>query len=129
MATSPSFIGTPAIGSVNVATANTAIDGTGTITTLITGAATGTRILEVVAQCAATSAAARVNLFLTVDSGTTWRLLDQIAIAAATASATVSANRVTATYANLVLKDATQRLGCAVSVSQSTNVIALGGDL
>ena len=85
MATSPSFIGTAAIGSVNVATANTAIDGSGTITTLLTGASTGTRVLEVVAQCAASSAAARVNLFLTVDSGTTWRLFDQIAIAAARA--------------------------------------------
>ena len=129
MATSPSFIGTAAIGSVNVATANTAIDGSGTIPTLLTGASTGTRVLEVVAQCAASSAAARVNLFLTVDSGTTWRLFDQIAIAAATPSATVSANRATVTYANLVLKDATQRIGCATSISQSTNVMAFGGDL
>lgn len=130
MAINPSFIGTPLVGSVNVSSANTAIDGTGTITTVVTGASTGTRILEVVAQCAASSAAARVNLFLSVDSGTTWRLFDQITITAvATPSATTSANRNSVTYANLVLKDATHRLGCATSVSQSTNVLAFGGDL
>lgn len=129
MATNPAFIATPKIGSVNVATANTNIDGTGTITTLLTGASTGTRVLEVVAQSAATSAAARVNLFISIDSGTTWRLFDQLAVAAATPSATVSANRVSSTYSNLILKDATHVLGCATSVSQSTNVMAFGGDL
>lgn len=129
MATNPSFIATPVIGSVNVATANTAIDGTGTIATLVTGAATGTRVLEVVAQCAATSAAARINLFLSVDSGTTWRLIDQIAISAATPNATTSANRNSTTYSNLVLRDATHRIGVATSISQSTNVFAFGGEL
>jgi hypothetical protein len=129
MATNPSFIATPVVASVSVATANTAIDGSGTITTLVTGAATGTRVLEINAQCAATSAAALVNVFVSVDSGTTWRLFDQISITAATVSTTVKANRNSATYANLVLKDATQRLGVTTTISQATNVIALGGDL
>jgi hypothetical protein len=129
MATNPSFIGTSRLTTVNVATANTAIDGTGTITSLITGAATGTRILEIDAQCAATSAAALVNIFITTDSGSTWRLFDQITITAATSSNTVKANRNIATYANLVLPDTAARLGVTTTISQSTNVIALGGDL
>jgi hypothetical protein len=129
MATSPAFIATAVIGSVNVSTANTAIDGSGTITALLTGAATGTRVLEIDAQCAASSAAALVNVFLSTDSGTTWRLFDQISISAATVSNTVKANRNTTTYANLVLKDATHRLGVTTTISQSTNVIVLGGDL
>ena len=129
MATNPSFIGTSRLTTVNVATANTAIDGTGTITSLITGASTGTRILEIDAQCAATSAAALVNIFITTDSGTTWRLFDQITITAATSSNTVKANRNIATYANLVLPDAAARLGVTTTISQSTNIIALGGDL
>lgn len=128
MATSPAFIGTPRIGIATVSTANTAIDGTGTITTLITGAATGTRVLEVDTQCAATSAAALVNLFLSLDGGTTWSLFDQITITAATSSATVKANRNLATYANLILPDANARLGCTTTISQATKVIALGGD-
>ena len=129
MATNPSFIGTPRLTTVNVATANTAIDGTGTITSLITGASTGTRILEIDAQCGATSAAALVNIFVSTDSGSTWRLFDQITITAATSSNTVKANRNIATYANLVLPDASARLGITTTISQSTNVIALGGDL
>lgn len=129
MAASPSFIGTPRVATVNVATANTAIDGTGTITTLITGAATGTRVLEIDAQCAASSAAALINVFLTTNGGSTWRLFDQITITAASASTTVKANRNLATYANLVLPDANASIGVTTTISQSTNVIALGGDL
>jgi hypothetical protein len=129
MAINPSFIGTPRLTTVNVATANTAIDGTGTVTSLITGAATGTRVLEIDVQCAATSAAALVNIFTSTDSGTTWRLLDQITVAAATSSTTVKATRNIATYANLVLPNASSQLGVTTTISQSTNVIALGGDL
>ena len=129
MAINPSFIGTSRVTQVNVVTANTAIDGSGTITPLISGASTGTRVLEIDAQCAATSAAALINIFITTDSGSTWRLFDQITIAAATSSTTVKATRIIATYANLVLPDAATRLGVTTTISQSTNVIALGGDL
>lgn len=129
MAANPSFIGTPRYEHVNVATANTAIDGTGTITTLITGASTGTRVLEINTQCAATSAAALVNLFITTNGGTTWRLFDQITITAATVGNTVKANRNLATYANLVLPNTSTSIGVTTTISQSTNVIAMGGDL
>jgi hypothetical protein len=129
MAANPAFISTARVATVNVATANTAIDGTGTITSLITGVAAGTRVLEIDVQCAATSAAANVNIFLSTDSGTTWRLFDQIAVTAATASNTVKANRNVTSYTNLVLPSTSAVLGVATSISQSTNVIALGGDL
>jgi hypothetical protein len=129
MAATPSFIETPRLATVNLATANTAIDGTGTITSLISGVSTGTRILEIDAQCAATSAAALINIFITTDSGSTWRLFDQIAITAATVSNTVKGNRNIATYANLVLPNTSTSLGVTTTISQSTNVIALGGDL
>ena len=129
MATTPSFIGTPNTTGVNVAAANTNNDGTGSITTLITGAASGTRVLEIDAQCAATSAAALVNIFLSTDSGATWKMFDQITVTAATGSTTVKQNRNLATYANLILKNATHVLGCTTTVAQSTNVFALAGDL
>jgi hypothetical protein len=129
MAANPAFISTPRLASVNVATANTAIDGTGTITPLITGAAAGTRVLEIDVQCAATSAAANVSIFISTDGGTTFRLFDQIAVTAATASNTVKANRNVTAYTNLVLPSTSHVLGVTTSISQSTNVIALGGDL
>lgn len=129
MATAPAFIATPRVALASVSTANTAIDGSGTITALISGAGNGTRILQIDAQCAASSAAALINIFLSTDSGTTWKLFDQITITAATVSTSVKGNRATATYANLVLPTSAYRLGVATSVTQATNVIALGGDL
>lgn len=129
MATTPAFIAT---GSVDIATtsaANTAIDGTGTIVTLATGTTNGKRILEVDVQCAATSAAALVNLFLSTDGGTTWTLFDQVTVAAATSSATVKATRAIATYSNLILPSTSHKLGMASTIAQVTKVIALGGAL
>jgi hypothetical protein len=128
MATNPAFIGTPRLAVASLSAANTAIDGTGTITSLITGAATGTRVLEINMQCSATSAAANVNIFVSTDSGSTWTLFDQIAVTAATSSNTVKANRNIATYTNLILVDATYRLGVTTTIAQATRVYALGGD-
>lgn len=129
MATNPSFISTPRIGRASLSAANTALDGTGTITELIAGVAAGTRILQIDAQCAATSAAALVNLFLSDDSGSTWTLFDQISIVAATVSNTVKANRNFIAYTNLILPSATWRMGCTTTIAQATRVYALGGDL
>lgn len=129
MATSPQFISTGVIAQVNISAANTALDGTGTITELVAGVAGGRRILEVVAKAAAASANSQVGLFISIDSGTTWRLFDQLNLTAATASATVASSRVSRTYSNLVLQGATHRLGVSTTIAQSVNVIALGGDM
>lgn len=127
MAANPSFISAPRIGVASLSAANTALDGTGTIADLITGVAAGTRILEIDAQCSATSAAALVNLFLW--NGTAWTLFDQISITAATVSNTVKANRNFTAYTNLVLPDATWKVGCTTTIAQAVRVYALGGDL
>lgn len=129
MASTPEFVKTPRIEVVNISTANTAIDGTGTVTPLIQGATGGTRVLEIVAKGAATTAAANVNIFLSVDSGTTWRLFDTISVTPVTSANTTATFRARATYTNLLLASSTQRLGVTTSIAQSTNVIALGGDL
>jgi len=129
MATTPAFLSTARLTSVSLSSANTAIDGTGTITTLIAGVAAGTRVLEVAAQCSATSAAALVNLFISTDTGSTWKLFDQIAITAATVSNTVKGNRNTATYQNLILPGTAFVIGCTTSIAQATQVFALAGDL
>jgi hypothetical protein len=131
VAANPSFIATGVVGAASSASAYTTIHGavTGSLNILAEGTDEGTRILEIVAQCAATSAAALVNIFVTVDGGTTWTLFDQISIAAATASATVKANRNTAVYQNLILTGANEKIAFATTVAQQTNVIALGGNL
>jgi hypothetical protein len=129
VASSPAFVGTGRVGVVNVATANTAIDGTGTITEVLAGVAAGTRVLEIGVKCAATSAAALVNIFLSTDSGSTWRLIDAITVTAVTVSTTVASFESSTTYQNLVLPSTAHRIGVTTTISQSTNVYALGGDL
>jgi len=129
MAVNPQFINTPRIEQANVASANTAIDGTGTITPLISGASGGTRVLEIVVKQAATSAAAVINLFLTTDGGTTWRCFDSIGVVATTPSTTVASARTSRLYSNLLLASSSHRVGFTTTIAQSTNVIAFGGDL
>jgi len=130
MSSNPSFISTARIGRCSLSTANTATDGTGTITDLITGVAAGTRILQIRAQGTATTVAALVNLF--INDGTNWDLFDQFTISAVTGSTTTKGHQVTTTYTDLVLPSASWKLGATITVaptSGTVRVIALGGDL
>lgn len=127
MATSPSFAVTPRIAAANIATANANRDGTGTVATLITGAATGTRVAEIVVQARVTTTAGMVRLFLY--DGTTYRFFDEIAVAAATVSATVKGTRVSTLYNNLILPSASWSLVVSTHNAESIDVTALGADL
>lgn len=127
MALEPVFAVTPRIGNVSVATADSSYTAPTNVGTLITGVAAGTRITEVVVKLAATSAAAVVRLFLF--DGTTYFLFDEIAIAAATGSATVLQSRVSATYSNLILPSSSYSLRVTTSVGQVTHVTAFAADL
>ena len=129
MAAAPSFVSTPRVGFCAISTANTALDGTGSPTSLITGVAAGTRILEIDIQCSATSAAGLVNIFISTDGGTTKSLFDQIAVTAASHSATVKANRNLTTYANLILPNTNAILYATTTITQNINVFALAADL
>jgi len=129
MSATPTFVSTPRNGIANVSSANTNRDGSGSITSVITGASAGTKITEVIAQAAVTTTAGMVRLFISLDSGSTWKLFDELPIAAATVSASVAATRVSKTYSNLILEDATTQLGATTHNSESIYVIALGGDL
>lgn len=127
MALEPQFAVTPRIGSVSIATAESSYTAPTNVGTLITGAATGTRVSEIVVKCVATSAAALVRVFL--HDGTTYSLFDEITVAAATGSATVQQSRVSVAYSNLVLPDSSWSVRVSTSVSQATHVTALGADL
>jgi len=130
MAASPAFISTPRIGRVSLSTANTATDGTGTISDLIVGVSAGTRILSVNVQGTATTVASLVNLFLF--DGTNWDLFDQVTISATTGSSTVKGYRLVTAYTDLVLPSASYKLGATISVAPTTGTVrvaAFGGDL
>lgn len=129
MAVSPTYtVGrSPAVA--NVATGNTARDGSGTITTLLTAVAAGTKVFEVVAQPAVTTTAGMVRLFLSSDGGSTWALFDELPIPAQTVGAGAAGARVRKVYDNLVLVGTSAKLGCTTHNSESINVVALAGDL
>ena len=130
MAASPAFISTPRIGRCSLSTANTATDGTGTITDLITGVAAGTRVLSINVQGTATVVAALVNIFLY--DGTNYDLFDQFTITATTGSTTVKGYRLVTAYTDLVLPTASWKLGATISVAPSSGTVrvaAFGGDL
>lgn len=133
MATSPAFIGTPRLAHGAITTGATART-TGTTTNLvdvITGAASGTRILEVVVKSLGQPADSVITLWLY--DGTNNVLFDEIDIGApAAGSTTVTAYRTSQTYANLILPSSSWKLvaGCTVTpTSGNIEVWALGGDL
>lgn len=83
MASSALFIGAPRSSGIVVTTANTAVDGTGTIATVFTaGASAGSRLKRVIVQgrvaAGSTQAADTVNIFS--HDGTTYTLLRAVLI-------------------------------------------------
>ena len=130
MSTTPNYINAPRIGRCSLSTANTATDGTGTITDLIIGGSSGTRILSINVQGTATTVSSLVNLFLY--DGTNWDLFDQITISATTGSNTTKGYRQVTAYTDLVLPGATWKLGATISVAPTSGTVrvsAWGGDL
>jgi hypothetical protein len=128
MADSPAFASTPRCETAAVSAANTNRDGTGTIVAIATGAATGTKIEEVDVKATVTTTAGMVRLYLSLDAGTTWRLYDEIPVTAITASASVATFRQANTYTNLILRDASAKLGASTHNAEALTVVATGGD-
>ena len=128
MATDPSFAATPARTVGQLTTAVTTIDNPassgGAITngvTLVTGASGGTKVLEVQAIVAGTSAIGIVRLYISSDTGTTWRLFDEINIPTAitAGTTTLAARPPVKRYDNLILPSTSWKLGATVTVTQT----------
>lgn len=129
MATNPTFIATATLGTV-AAAFGTALDGSTTPTTLVTGnASADTRVLEIDVKSAILSnSASLVNVFISKTGGATWMLFDAITLAAVTGSTSVASSSNSKTYQNLVLPSGTANLiGVLSTVNQATNVAAFGG--
>lgn len=129
MASIPNFTSTSRLTASAVSTANTNRDGTGTIVSLISGVAAGTKIFEVDVQMTVTSTAGMVRLYLSSDSGSTWKLFDEVAIAAATVSASVKGTRVATLYSNLILPSSSYALGASTHNAEASVVTVMAGDL
>lgn len=106
MATSANYASTPVGGQVQISTANTARDGTGTLGTLLTGAASGTRVDDIVIKATGTTTAGMVRFFLSLDGGTSKRLLYEVPVSAVTPSATTQTFSATLSGLGWVLPNA-----------------------
>lgn len=124
MAATPAFASTPRIAGALVVTANTGHDGTGTLATLITGVAAGTKIERIVTTAMGTTvpqpAASKLNFFLY--DGSTYYLYDSWVLTNTAASATAAGYREERAYADLILPSAAWSLKCGLTVAMTAGV-------
>lgn len=129
MASSPAFAATPRIGATTISTANANRDGTGTIATIITAAATGTQIREINFKATGTTVASQLNIYLY--DGTTYSVLDEVSVSATTASTTVASYESSVRYDNLFLPSGWS-VRASITLAPTSGVVvavALGADL
>lgn len=70
----PVFAKTPKIAQAAVAAANTNLDGSGSIVTLLTAGADGAIVTSLKCWGTVTSMAKRINIWISTDGGTSWKL-------------------------------------------------------
>ena len=115
------FASVPATALVQIATANTARDGTGTLGTLITGATNGTRVDDIEITAAGTTTAGVVRMFMS--DGTNIRLEREFLIPAVTPSTTVSVYNLQLKNQAIILKSGWS-LMFGTNNAETFNVIA-----
>lgn len=114
------------------ATANTNLDGTGTITNIYTAnAAVNGSLVEVIKFIATvTTTAGFIRLYRSAGGGSTWKLIGQVAVAAFTPSSTVQTAEVFYTGLDMPLRlNAADTLGAAPTKAESFSCLVLGGPL
>lgn len=127
MATSPQYAATPRASFVVLSAANTARDGSGTLETVITAGANGTRIERIIIQATGTTTAGQVRLWL--HDGTNGRLMQEVLVSAITASGTVLAFRAEASTAPYLVLPTGWSLRATTHNAEGFVVTALGADL
>lgn len=129
MATDPSFAATPRAAVAAVSTANTARDGTGTMATVFTAGAGGSKVEEITVKATGDPADSVVTVFL--HNGATAFLFDEFDLGdPAAASTTIAGYTMTRTYPNLLLPSGWS-IRAAITVALTAgviNVFAFGGD-
>lgn len=120
MSTTANFFSTPRTAVAQVTTANAARDGTGTIATVITGAASGTRVDDIEINATGTTTAGVVRLFL--HDGTNARLLREILVDARTPSVSVASYNTRLTDLGIILASASWSIRASTNNSETFNV-------
>jgi hypothetical protein len=129
--TSPIFALSPELAIATVTDATTDRTGatmTNTVT-LLTAATNGTKITQIGAKVAGTNASTLVLIFVSDSSGANFKLFDEIALSAITASTTVTSQRAVTAYSDLQLKTGqVVKVGTTVAIAVGVNIFAVKGD-
>lgn len=123
MATAAQYAAVPRAAVAQVSTANTNRDGTGTLVTVLSGGANGTRVDDLVVQAVGTTTAGMVRLFLSLDGGTTNRLLREVAVSALTPSGTVPAFRAELSDLAWLLPTSSAQLRASTHNAETFNIV------
>ena len=131
MSTSAQYVSTPKCGVGQVSVANTNRDGTGTIVTVFSAGASGSRIDAIDLKAVGTTTAGMIRLF--IHDGTNARLLTEVPVIAITPSGTLPSweaqlNTNTMTQVLPLVLPTGYSLRAATNNAETFNVIALGGD-
>lgn len=137
MATSAQYSTAPTIDVSQVTTANTARDGSGTTVEIAAGPTTaagsgvGKRIVGVSIKATGTTTVGMIRFFISTDGGTTKRLVDEVAVAAVTPSATQAAwSGIAPNLSQIILpgqvSSNTQKLYASTEKSETFNIVVYG---
>ena len=129
MATTPNFAATVRGVFGQVSAANTNRDGTGTIATILTAGASGSRIDRVRIQATGTTTAGVVRLY--IHDGTNARLLSEHIVPAITPSTTVEAFSVDldlVALGRVILLPNLFSLRASTQIAETFNIFVYGGD-
>lgn len=131
MSTSPQYASTPRCGIGQVSTANTNRDGTGTIGTIFTAGASGSRIDAIDLKAVGTTTAGMIRLF--IHDGANARLLTEVPVIAITPSGTLPSwetqlNTNTMTQVLPLILPTGYSLRAATNNAETFNLLAFGGD-
>jgi hypothetical protein len=129
--TSPIFALSPELSFATVTDATTDRTGatmTNTVT-LLTAATNGTKITQIGAKVAGDNAATAVLIFISDSTGANFKLFDEIALTAVTASTTTTSQRAVTAYSDLQLKAGqVVKVGTTVATAAGVNIFAIKGD-
>lgn len=131
MAAVPSYAATPRCGIGQVSVANAARDGSGTLATIFTAGASGSRIDAINLKAVGTTTAGMVRLFL--HDGVNARLLTEVPVQAVTPSASLPAweaqlNTNSMSQVLPIILPSGYSLRASTEKAEAINVIAPGGD-
>jgi hypothetical protein len=124
MAPVQNWASTPKFTEAVISTANSNVDGTGTIVSFVTAGTYGTRVDRIVVQALGTTTAGKVHIFKRTSAGT-WRFYMAVLVTAITPNATTAHFRYAAENLTIDL-EVNQELGAAPLNAESFLVFGEG---